>query len=176
MSEYYVNEIEVDGKLVLCFSDGRIYRMPHTAKDGRKLRGRWAIPDLHSNGYPVVSIAGRVHFVHRLLTKAFLKDYSESLTTDHIDGDRKNNNVSNLRMVTRLQNNRAYKRVTLRNSSQYRGVSWHKDKKKFRARIEINKKQHFLGYFKCEHEAARAYNKAATELGFFPEALNVIKS
>ena len=43
--------------------------------------------------------------VHRLVAQAFLDDYSDDLEVDHISTDRKNNNVKNLRMVTRKENN-----------------------------------------------------------------------
>lgn len=173
MSEYYVNEIEIDGKLVLCFSDGRIYRMPHIAKNGKKWKGRWAIPSFYTNGYLRTCIAGRYHQVHRVIAKAFLKDFSESLTVDHIDNDPTNNRVSNLRMATQLQNNLASMRPRKNTTSKYRGVSWCNTTKRWLA-VAKNGDRRFRKTFKCEHEAARAYNKAATELGFFPEALNVI--
>ena len=39
--------------------------------------------------------------VHRLVAEAFLPDYSEELTIDHIDHEESNNKVENLRMCTR---------------------------------------------------------------------------
>lgn len=49
-------------------------------------------------------------------------------------------------------------------SSRYRGVSYIKSKKSWRARIEKNNKAFFLGDFPTEEAAARAYNKAARDL------------
>jgi hypothetical protein len=49
-------------------------------------------------------------------------------------------------------------------SSQYRGVSYIRSKKIWRARIEKNNKAYFLGDFENEIIAARAYNKAAKDL------------
>ena len=45
-------------------------------------------------------------FIHRLLAMTFLEDYSEDLQVDHKDNNRANNNLSNLRMVTRSDNER----------------------------------------------------------------------
>lgn len=47
----------------------------------------------------------RSFLVHRLVAKYFLPDWDENLTVNHIDEDRFNNRVSNLEMVTQLQNN-----------------------------------------------------------------------
>jgi AP2-like factor, euAP2 lineage len=49
-------------------------------------------------------------------------------------------------------------------SSQFRGVSFIRSKKIWRARIEKNNKAYFLGDFESEALAARAYNKAAKDL------------
>jgi hypothetical protein len=48
-----------------------------------------------------------------------------------------------------------------RKSSKYRGVFWHKSSNKWRAQINYDSKQHALGYFEEEEEAARAYDRAA---------------
>ena len=48
-------------------------------------------------------------------------------------------------------------------TSIYKGVSYIKDKKTWRARIEVKGKALFLGDYKSEAAAARAYNKAALE-------------
>lgn len=42
--------------------------------------------------------------IHRLIAKAFLENYSEELQVNHIDGNKENNSVSNLEMVTASQN------------------------------------------------------------------------
>lgn len=47
----------------------------------------------------------RSFLIHRLVAKYFLPDWDENLTVNHIDEDRFNNKVSNLEMMTQLQNN-----------------------------------------------------------------------
>jgi hypothetical protein len=48
-------------------------------------------------------------------------------------------------------------------SSLYKGVSWDNSVRKWLARIQVAKKNMRLGYFKCEQDAALAYNEAATK-------------
>lgn len=49
-------------------------------------------------------------------------------------------------------------------SSEYRGVMFHKRVKKWQASIQHDKKRRHIGYFDCEHEAAKAYNEKALKL------------
>ena len=80
--------------------------------------------------------------------------------TDHIDGDRLNNQKSNLRICTASQN-AMNKGKPLDNTSGYKGVSWHKLQKSWIAKIVLNKKTVFLGYYEAPLDAAIAYNRAA---------------
>ena len=85
------------------------------------------------------------------------------LMADHIDGDGLRNLRSNLRHVTSRQNNQ--NRKNIKKSSKYPGVSWHKRDKKWQARITINEKRKFLGYFIDEAEAFKVYKQVVNELG-----------
>lgn len=85
---------------------------------------------------------------------------------DHIDGDRGNNNLFNLREVSHSQNmGRMPKDTTRKSSSQYKGVHWLKREKRWTAKCAGK----YLGYFKDEEDAARAYDQAAY-LHFGPDA------
>lgn len=57
------------------------------------------------------------HLVHRLIASAFLEDYSDKLEINHKDGNKLNNAVDNLEMVTRLENIRHSIDMGLKNDS-----------------------------------------------------------
>ena len=96
----------------------------------------------------------------------FLIDTPKGMQTDHIDRNSLNNQKSNLRIVTRSQNNmnRSKQNGCLH---KYKGVKFHKKLDKWEARIKKDKKLYYLGLFKNEIDAAKAYNKKAIE--FFGE-------
>ena len=94
-------------------------------------------------------------FLHQLLSG--IRD------CDHRDRDGLNNRRSNLRPATRQQQQANHKKHSDGTTSRYRGVSWHKETKKFRGAIVFKGKQKHLGLFVDEIEAARAYNNAAIE-------------
>jgi len=123
-------------------------------------------------GYPTVFIRKPRSFrkVHRMVAEAFLDEWDSSLMVDHKDGDTMNNKLSNLRMVTALQNKMGAKKA--RGISGFRGVSWHKTKKRWEAEMNHDGTRTFLGGFSKKEDAASAWNKKAVDLGFFKEALN----
>lgn len=85
---------------------------------------------------------------------------------DHIDGDKRNNRKSNLRKCTQQQNtfnSRKKNTKSPRPKTQYKGVYWYRSglTKPWMARISPNGKGIYLGYFKTDEFAARAYDIAA---------------
>jgi len=107
-------------------------------------------------------------FMHQILIKP-----PKGLQIDHIDRDKLNNQRDNLRIATQSQNN--MNRIKQKNtSSKYKGVSWHKEHKKWRAYITFKDKYIHLGYFTNEDDAGRAYNKRAKELFNKYANLNII--
>lgn len=92
-----------------------------------------------------------------------IMDTPAGMDTDHVNGNTLDNRKSNLRIATRQQNifnTSARKKST----SKYRGVSWYKRGKSWGARIGINGKLIWLGFFKNEIEAAKVWNIKAKEL------------
>lgn len=56
------------------------------------------------NGYIVFGFRGKLRYLHRIVIEVFVSEIKEGFEVDHIDGDRTNNSLSNLRIVNRKQN------------------------------------------------------------------------
>jgi len=84
----------------------------------------------------------------------------EGMFVDHINGNGLDNRKSNLRVCTPRQNSYNAK-ISKNNKSGFKGVSWFRRDKKWRAYIAVGGSQIHLGYFINKTEAALAYNKAA---------------
>lgn len=110
------------------------------------------------SGYVRISINNHPYSAHRLI---FLWHHGHlPKAIDHIDRNRSNNRIENLREATATQNqgNRSLNKT---NTSGYRGVGWHKKYCKWVARISINGKLKNLGQFSDIEDAKKAYCKAA---------------
>ena len=95
--------------------------------------------------------------LHRLIAKTYLDDYSEDLFVDHIDRNRLNNHISNLRMVDIYKNNRNRSKIPGK-TSIYKGVCYNKKSHKWNVFIGYDNKKNYLGQFDDEKDAAKAYN------------------
>lgn len=92
----------------------------------------------------------------------FITDCPPKMIIDHIDGNGLNNQRSNLRIVTRRQNqqNRHENKTSI-----YPGVNWNFKRNKWEAGIRINGKTKHLGYFDFELEAFKIYYDMVLVLG-----------
>ena len=102
--------------------------------------------------YYSVSLNGKGHYVHRLIAEAFIENPFRKEQVDHMDGNRHNNNLSNLRWVSNSEN--------MQNKKTTKGYCWHKASKKWQAHIRIDNKLIHLGLYYTEEEARQAYLKA----------------
>jgi hypothetical protein len=118
----------------------------------------WVSSSPETDGHVIcfsTKIGKKIIKLHR-----FLMGDPPGMVVDHWDGNRLNNRKSNLRICTVRENNMNIG-LTGRNKSGYRGVSFSKSNRKWRATISLDKKQLHLGYFDRPDVASAAYEKAA---------------
>jgi len=119
---------------------------------------------LSTNGYVVVCLNRKFFGVHRIIYQIVNNIDRLDFEIDHIDGDKKNNNPNNLRPANRSTNMMNIRKKGLNTSSKYKGVSYCKEKGRWKCRIRLNYRLIGLGYFGNEVDAAIAYDEKATEL------------
>lgn len=124
--------------------------------------GAEAFTALNTTGYRQGSIRSKLYMAHHVAWAIYHGKQAEG-EIDHIDGDRTNNRIANLREATRSENQQN-KRLYKNNTSEFKGVSWMARDKLWRARIGIGGKRKRLGDFRTIEEAADAYAKASAEL------------
>lgn len=116
-------------------------------------------------GYLLMNVDGVKHRLHRL---AWLYVYGYMpKEIDHINRDGRDNRISNLREVTRAENN-LNQGLRRDNKSGVKGVRWRADRSKWEARIKTSGSLQILGLFTTKEEAVAARLKAETTYGVNP--------
>lgn len=121
---------------------------------------------VRSDGYRLIGVDGELYRAHRLVWLWHTgTDHAGDI--DHVDHDRDNNRIENLRAVTHSENlkNRS---VAGRESGAVIGVYWIASKGKWRADIKVCGKAIYLGIFSTQDEAIAARKAAELEHGFHP--------
>jgi hypothetical protein len=121
----------------------------------------------HPNGYNQITIQIKekkqtVAQVQQLIAAAFLnyKWQGHKNVVDHIDSNKENNSLNNLRVITNREN--SSKERTIKSGLPV-GVCWDKYRNKYISQIRINNKRIHLGRFNTPEEASNAYqNKLNT--------------
>lgn len=122
----------------------------HVKKDGYMYRN--ASTEELRNGMP------RSISMHRQLM-----GFPKGKTIDHINHDKLDNRLSNLRIAS-YADNQANRRKLKRTSSNYKGVRYHRRDNVWHAYIVVKGEQKHLGTFEWESDAAQAYNSAAKKI------------
>lgn len=93
----------------------------------------------------------------------FIMRVPKGFIIDHINGNRLDNRKSNLRLVTKQQNN--INRCKAKDCvSVYKGLTWVKKENRWRVRVKLDGKEYYVGRFVNEIDAAHAYDVKALEL------------
>lgn len=147
----------LDSMLVINPLTGDIFKK---CKDG-EIRPTGSID---TQGHKQVNIGGSLFMAHRIIY-FYHYGYCPDIL-DHIDRNKCNNSISNLRPATPTQN---CQNSTLRKSSKsgVLGVTWYARYSKWRARITVNKRALLIGYFDSKEEAHKA--RVQAEVKYFGE-------
>lgn len=103
------------------------------------------------SGYSHTSVDNKLCRTHRLIW-IYHNGYNPENDLDHIDRNKLNNKINNLREVARSCNLRNTGNQS-NNTSGVKGVHWYNNLKKYRATIHLNGLQKHLGYCHCFNEA-----------------------
>lgn len=138
---------------ILSYCDGMLY--------AKVTRGNIKAGKLLGNdhgGYKRLCILGAHYLVHRIIWK--MHHGYDAINIDHINNDRSDNRIDNLKEITHKDNSRK-QIMPINNSSGFIGVSLVKSSNKYKSMIGVDGKDIVIGTFSDINEAATAYNDAA---------------
>lgn len=114
---------------------------------------------INTKGYKLVGLNRKTYKVHRIIYEMFNGEIPAGKQVDHIDRNKNNNKIENLRIVTDQQN-KFNRGINKNNTSGHRGVHWNVKSQKWQSRIQVGGRCIHLGYFKNNLEAIQAYREA----------------
>jgi len=145
-----------------------------TTINGRKLRlnlrsgeifmqfrntGIWKVKSPYKDGdYLQMRIGNKNYKLHRIIYKIWNPEWDiedgsiKNNSIDHINGNTTDNHIKNLRNVTQQHN--------CFNYTKAKGYYWNKQLKKWKAQIQLNGKNIYLGLFDLKEDARNAYLEA----------------
>jgi len=132
----------------------------------KNFAGAEALNADHGDGYKHGSLMGKKCLAHRVVWFLHHGSWPDD-QVDHINGDRSDNRIENLRAVSNLVNGRN-RRKSVRNSSGITGVYWCPEQSKWRASICVDGKLKHLGRFDTIEAAASARKRAEMVNSFHP--------
>ena len=157
-------------KALFYYKDGKLFNKISRGSAKKDAEAGYVAED----GYRRVRVDGRYYYIHRLVWFLLTnKEVPDDLFIDHIDGNRSNNHIENLRLATSLENQYNKSRQS-NGTSQYKGVWYDAVKGLWKASIRYRDKRLYIGQFETELEAAIAYDKLAIEIQGKFAKLNIL--
>lgn len=152
-----LTQAELKRKLHYCPDTG-IFTWIAPSKYNPCLKGM-SIRKKNSEGYIVVKLNYKLYKAHRLAW-LYVHGKFPNEQIDHINGIADDNRLCNLREATQYENMKNRNKLS-NNKSGFKGVSFHKQVNKWRARAGLNGKLYNLGVFSTPEEASEAYKAFA---------------
>ena len=117
-----------------------------------------------AGGYTVITIGSIRYYSHRLAWLYVYKEWPKQMI-DHINRNKSDNRISNLREANYVVNAQNQKKPK-NNTSGHKGVSWVRKDLRWVVSIQVNKKYVYLGYFIDLEQAIKARKDAEVKYGF----------
>jgi hypothetical protein len=108
---------------------------------------------VHYSGYIKLTLKNKPVLAHRLAWALYLGEPPPEI--DHINGDRSDNRLENLRAATRAQNMHNAK-AKRHSTSGHKNVQWDSESGKWRVRVRVNGVRHHVGRFSELDDAVAA--------------------
>lgn len=128
-------------------------------QDGKEI---FLKPREDTRGYlsirPSKNNVGNNQFIHRLVAILFLYNPEVKPCVDHIDGNIKNNNITNLRWATRSEN-LLNQKIHSNNTTGFRGITYRKNRDTYVIHVTLNKHHTYVGSSKTKEGAVTIRNE-----------------
>lgn len=128
----------------------------------RRYAGKEALAQIDTHGYAGGKIFKVRYLAHRIIWMMVYDELPPQII-DHINGDKIDNRVANLRPATNAQNIQNGD-IRSSNTSGAKGVTWSRHNRKWQAQIGCGSSKKHIGYFTSVVDAAAAYDRVALEL------------
>jgi hypothetical protein len=107
------------------------------------------------HGYYQLRFSGKLYRLHRVVWYLHYGEQPGDKHIDHINGNRSDNRISNLRLVTQQENN---------HNTAALGITYYARTGKWMSQIKVDNESKYLGYFDCPLMAGLAYKDAKRQL------------
>ncbi len=165
--EYFFKLLDVDfekGTLTWKKRDISMFKTERAmnAWNGRNAN-KFALTNHHNMGYRSGFIERTPYLAHRVIW--FMKHNEWPIEIDHINGNRADNRIINLRAVTHRQNLRN-QRLRKNNTSGHNGIHWFKTRSKWMVLIKVDGISKFGGYFEKIEDAVKKRKELDVKYGY----------